>query len=109
MSNGQSQEQDLFADVERAKDTPIILCPYGVKKEQFDGKTYLVAMTRDELITCIEKAESKDRAAAEQTVAEMENNKAGRCYQTDGCVQTAGCQNCQSMHGAGGFWCYCTA
>jgi hypothetical protein len=79
-----------------------ILSPFGLKVEIFEGKKYLVAVTKEELVAALETKEA--RKYSQQEINNLSVCLGGRM----GCVK-GGCEGSCVKRNANGIWyCYCT-
>lgn len=102
----QSAFEAFLSDVERRDNQPVIHCPYGVKKEEIDGKIVLVAMTREE-----QQAFFVEVFADEPDTLKLLNSSTGFCSWDGsfGCFLANGCLRCAWRDNSRASSCYCVA
>jgi len=105
MSNKLSHPRGFLDDLEYAAGVPVVLSRYGFKKAKLNGKTYLIAMTREEAIELAIRVRGGSREHAEALV---ENE----CYgggDFDVCHPFGRCTGCVRVGDIGAFFCQCVS
>jgi hypothetical protein len=99
--------KNTTADVETVNGVPIVVSQWGFRRIVLAGKTYLEAMTRDQLRTML----LSNKARSEHDVdAHLDDLAKGDCYSNGyTCVIVHPCRGCDRIDlGAGeGFYCTC--
>lgn len=98
----------FMADVEKSDGAPIVLSRYGFKKTVVDGKTYLEAQSKDDVLVALATSTDKTALTQLQTFIRQDLLEK-RCVSASvGICRSLGCSGCDpEPAGGGGYLCYC--
>ncbi|GGY41286.1 hypothetical protein GCM10007387_24030 [Pseudoduganella albidiflava] len=101
-------EAELFDGVVTGEAMPVVVSQYGFKRIEIDGKTFLAAMSRAELLELLTNSRGSAEEA-ENIVSKMD--RFPRCVTTSSrqCAGLGGCTRCSRGYEAGAVWCWCEA
>jgi hypothetical protein len=104
----ENSDMGFSNNVERGDNMPIVASKYGFREEIIDGRTYLVAMTKEEYLEAIKLDISIPKEYLDGLVREIENDKAS-CfmYTSYACATPDNCQWCSLGNVGPTYYCYC--
>lgn len=105
-SESEAEFKEWVRDVVHVDGAPQILSRYGFKKIDYDGRRYLMAMTREELGKILSKIEGIDEESALMKFDEKGCVGGG---QSDQCYPMGTCRQCRGNFINGYYYCYCIA
>jgi hypothetical protein len=96
------------SNVERGDNMPIVVSQYGFKEEKIDGKTYLVAMNKDEYIECLNNLSGISKEDLNDLISRVIEDKANcSLFTTMSCITRDNCQWCVFESSTTYHFCYC--
>ena len=111
MSHRQEEIEQELRNVEREDGALVVVSRYGFKKVEINGKFYLEAMSKEDLLIELDASGSADanELAAKVRAGTLDN---GGCVSDNGSVRCLRidltCKCVPSPRGGGGYLCYCT-
>jgi hypothetical protein len=104
----ENQNFQFSSNIERGDNMPIVVSRYGFKEEIIDGKTYLLAMTKEEYLDALKNTPEIPNEHLDDLLARVNDDKA-TCYMytTMACATRDNCQWCHLGNVGTSYYCYC--
>ncbi|AJE97255.1 hypothetical protein [Pandoraea apista] len=101
--------EEWLADVEMKNGIPVVLSKYGFKKIVVDGKTYLEARSKEELLADLEQDTTRSEEERDGLIASIKADYFCFGDAFSACSPGGACKRCEKVYGGPqmGWFCRC--